>query len=37
VIGSFMCNCNIYVCTIYTRFGIAYHAPTHVARITTAA
>jgi hypothetical protein len=36
-IYSSTCNCNIYVRTIYTRLGIADHAPTHAAHVTMAA
>jgi hypothetical protein len=35
-IYSFKCNSFVYVCTIYTRLGIADHAPTQVACVTTA-
>jgi hypothetical protein len=31
------CNSGIYVCTVYTRLGIADHALPHVAHVTTAA
>jgi hypothetical protein len=36
-IYSFTCDSSTYVCTVYTRLGIADHALTHVAHVTTAA